>query len=128
MASTLAEMSRMALAHDFRHIDPKSARILLYEAGPRILPTYPEHLSVKAQRHLESLGVKIYINARVTRVDSEGIVVGQQRIEAATVLWGSGCYRLSRRALAGSRNRQVRKDYGRARPVGIRTSRSICHR
>jgi NADH dehydrogenase len=90
MAGTLAEMSRMALTHDFRHIDPKSARILLYEAGPRILPTYPEHLSVKAQRHLESLGVEIYTNARVTRVDAEGIVVGQQRIEAATVLWGAG--------------------------------------
>src|SRR5438876_1373030 len=90
MASTLAEMSRMALAHDFRHINPSSARILLYEAGPRILPTYPEHLSVKAQRHLESLGVEIYTNARVTRVDSEGIVVGQQRIGAATVLWGAG--------------------------------------
>ena len=90
MASTLAEMSRIALTHDFRHIDPKSARILLYEAGPRILPTYPEHLSIKAQRHLESLGVEIYTNARVTRVDAEGIVVGQQRIEAATVLWGAG--------------------------------------
>ena len=90
MASTLGEMSRMALTHDFRHIDPKSARILLYEAGPRILPTYPEHLSMKAQRHLESLGVEIYTNARVTRVDAEGIVVGQQRIEAATVLWGAG--------------------------------------
>lgn len=48
MASTLAEMSRLALAHDFRHIDPRSARILLYEAGPRILPTYPEVLSLKA--------------------------------------------------------------------------------
>jgi NADH dehydrogenase len=90
MAGTLAEMSRLALAHDFRHIDPKSARILLYEAGPRILPTYPEPLSVKVQRHLESLGIEIYTNARVTRVDSEGIVVGQQRIEAATVLWGAG--------------------------------------
>src|SRR5262249_8760108 len=55
MASTLAEMSRMALARDFRHIDPASARIFLYEAGPRILPTYPENLSTKAQRHLESL-------------------------------------------------------------------------
>src|SRR5215469_14787370 len=48
MASTLAEMSRMALAHDFRHIDPRIARILLYEAAPRILPTYPELLSFKA--------------------------------------------------------------------------------
>lgn len=90
MAGTLAEMSRMALTHDFRHIDPTSARILLYEAGPRILPEYPEHLSIKAQQHLESLGVEVYTNARVTRVDSEGIVVGGQRIQAATVLWGAG--------------------------------------
>src|SRR5437762_2203225 len=90
MASTLAEMSRMALAHDFRHIDPRTARILLYEAGPRILPTYPEVLSLKAQRHLESLGVEVFTNARVTSVDSEGIVVGGQRVSAGTVLWGAG--------------------------------------
>ena len=90
MASTLAEMSRMALAHDFRHIDPTSARILLYEAGPRILATYPEDLSIKAQRHLESLGVEIHTNAQVTSVDSEGIVVGGQRVPAGTVLWGAG--------------------------------------
>src|SRR5881409_3367793 len=90
MASTLAEMSRMALAHDFRHIDPRTARILLYEAGPRILPTYPEDLSSKAQRHLESLGVEIHTNARVTNVASEGIVVGGERVPAGTVLWGAG--------------------------------------
>lgn len=90
MASTLAEMSRMALAHDFRHIDPTSARILLYEAGPRILPTYPEDLSIKAQRHLESLGVEVYTNSRVTHADAEGIVVDGKRIQAATVLWGAG--------------------------------------
>src|SRR6185436_6222727 len=87
MASTLAEMSRMALAHDFRHIDPTSAQILLYEAAPRILPTYPEDLSIKAQRHLESLGVEVHTNALVTSVDSEGIVVGGERIQAGTVLW-----------------------------------------
>src|SRR5919201_3602484 len=90
MASTLAEMSRMALRHDFRHIDPTSARILLFEAGPRILPTYPENLSIKAQQHLEKLGVEVHVNARVTSVDSEGIVVGEHRIQAATVLWGAG--------------------------------------
>ena len=90
MAGTLAEMSRMALTHDFRHIDPTSARILLYEAAPRVLPTYPEDLSIKAQRHLESLGVEVYTNARVTGVDSEGIVVGGERIQACTVLWGAG--------------------------------------
>jgi len=90
MASTLAEMSRMTLAHDFRHIDPTSARILLYEAAARVLPTYPEDLSIKAQQHLESLAVEVYTNARVTHIDSEGIVVGGQRIQAATVLWGAG--------------------------------------
>jgi len=90
MAGTLAEMSRMALAHDFRHIDPRTARILLYEAAPRILPTFPEVLSRKAQRHLESLGVKVFTNARVTDVDWDGIVVGGERVPAGTVLWGAG--------------------------------------
>ena len=90
MASTLAEMSHMALARDFRHIDPRTARILLYEAAPRVLPTYPEELSRKAQRHLESLGVEVLTNARVTNVDTDGIVVGGQKIPAGTVLWGAG--------------------------------------
>ena len=90
MASTLAEMSRMTLAHDFRHINPASAQIFLYEAAPRILPTYPERLSMKAQKHLESLGVRVHTNARVTRVDSTGIVVGGKHLPAATVLWGAG--------------------------------------
>src|ERR1700746_475894 len=90
LASTLAEMSRMALAHDFRHIDPTAARILLYEAGPRILPTYPEDLSTKAQQHLESLGVQVHTNARVTDVGPEGIVVNGERVLASTVLWSAG--------------------------------------
>src|SRR2546423_3844067 len=84
MASTLAEMSRMALAHDFRHIDPRDAQIILYEAAPRVLPTFREDLSVKAQRHLESLGVKIYTNARVTSVDADGVVAGGPRARART--------------------------------------------
>jgi NADH dehydrogenase len=90
MASTLAEMSRMALAHDFHHIDARSARILLYEAAPRVLPSYPEVLSAKAQRHLEQLGVKVYTSTPVTSVDDDGIIVNGQRVEAATVLWSAG--------------------------------------
>jgi len=90
MASTLAEMSRMALAHDFRHIDPRSAQILLFEAAPRILPTFPEVLAAKAQRHLESLGVKVFTNTPVTSVDADGIVADGKRVPAATVLWGAG--------------------------------------
>ena len=90
MASTLAEMSRIELVRDFRHIDPASARILLYEGGPRVLPSYPEALSINAQRHLESLGVRVFTNTRVTSVDAEGVVVGGQKVRAATVLWGAG--------------------------------------
>jgi NADH:ubiquinone reductase (H+-translocating) len=90
MAGTLAEMSRIALAHDFRNIDPRSARIVLYEAAPRILPTFPEELSAKAQQHLESLGVEIHTNTRVTSVDAGGIVADGKRVAASTVLWGAG--------------------------------------
>jgi NADH:ubiquinone reductase (H+-translocating) len=90
MASTLAEMSRMALPRDFRHIDPESAQILLYEAEARVLPGYPEVLSTWAQRHLEGLGVKVHTNTRVTSVDAEGIVAGGERVLASTVLWGAG--------------------------------------
>src|SRR5207248_4588020 len=95
MASTLAEMSRMALAHDFHHIDARSARILLYEMAPRVLPSYPEVLSAKAQRHLEQLGVKVCTSTRVTSIDADGIIADGQRVPAATVLWGSGCSRFS---------------------------------
>jgi NADH dehydrogenase len=90
MAGTLAEMSRMALANDFRHIDPRAAHILVYEAAPRVLPSYPPVLSAKAQRHLEQLGVKVHTNTLVTSVDADGIVVNDQHVPAATVLWGAG--------------------------------------
>jgi NADH:ubiquinone reductase (H+-translocating) len=90
MASTLAEMSRMALAHDFRHIDPRATQVVLFEAASRILPSYPEALSVNAQRHLEGLGVRVRTNTRVTLVDDQGIVAGGQRVYANTVLWSAG--------------------------------------
>ncbi len=90
MASTLAEMSRMALAHDFRHIDPRSAQILLYESAPRLLPPYPEVLAGKAKRHLEQLGVKVYTGVSVTGIDADGIIADGQRVPAATVLWSAG--------------------------------------
>jgi NADH dehydrogenase len=56
----------------------------------RVLPTFSEDLSAKAQRHLESLGVKIYTNTRVTSVDADGVVAGGQRVRSSTVLWGAG--------------------------------------
>ncbi|HYM00714.1 MAG TPA: NAD(P)/FAD-dependent oxidoreductase [Blastocatellia bacterium] len=90
MAGTIAEMARMALARDFRHIDPRSAHIILFEAGPRILPTYPEKLAAKARAHLESLGVDIRVGVKVERVDDQGVIANGERISSRTVLWSAG--------------------------------------
>jgi NADH dehydrogenase len=86
----MAEMMRMALAHDFRHIDPASARIILYEAATRILPSFPESLSSKAHRHLEKLGVRICTGTRVESVDSDGVVVEGKRVPSKTIIWCAG--------------------------------------
>ena len=90
LAATLAEMFHIALKRDFRHIDLQTAKILLYEAGPHLLPAYRENLSLQARRHLEGLGVEVHVNTRVTAVDASGIVAGGQTVPAATVVWGAG--------------------------------------
>jgi NADH dehydrogenase len=90
MAGTIAEMSRLALAGDFRHIDPRSAHILLFEAANRILPSYPEDLSNRALEHLQQIGVDVRTNARVENVDAAGVVVNGRRVGAGTVLWAAG--------------------------------------
>ena len=90
LAGTIAELRRMALNREFRKIDPKMAQIFLYEAAPRILPTFPEDLSNKAKQHLESLGVSVRTGALVESVDSEGIVAGGSRVFSGTVIWSAG--------------------------------------
>jgi len=90
MAGTMAEMMRLALVRDFRHIDPRSALILLYEAGPRILPTYPESLSRKSHEHLQQLGVQVRTNTKVEKVDDDGVIVAGVRVRCRTVVWSAG--------------------------------------
>ncbi len=90
MAATIAELVRMTLTKDFRHIEPRSAHILLLEAGPRILSTYPEALSQRALAHLRRLGVDVRTSARVEQVDEQGVVVDGERIASQTVLWSAG--------------------------------------
>src|SRR6202451_446738 len=90
LAGTLAEISRHALAHEFRSIDPKMAHILLLEGGSRILPTYAEDLSRSAQQQLEHLGVEVRTSAMVTNVEAGAIYVGQTRLNAAVILWAAG--------------------------------------
>jgi NADH dehydrogenase len=90
LAGALAEISRYTLAGDFRHIDPPSARVVLIEAAPRVLPTYSERLSEAARRQLEGLGVEVRTGARVTGLGPEGVDVGGEHISARTILWGAG--------------------------------------
>lgn len=90
LAGAIAELARRALAKDFRHIDPRAARIVLVEAGPRILSTMPEDLSADAQRRLEKLGVEVRLNTPVTAVDAGGVTMGATRIESRCVIWAAG--------------------------------------
>jgi NADH dehydrogenase len=90
LAGTLAEIARHTLKREFRHIDPASARILLVEAGARVLPSFPESLSAKARRQLERLGVLVRTGRPVTALDERGVMVGDERIAARTVLWAAG--------------------------------------
>jgi NADH dehydrogenase len=90
LAGALAEISRQALSREFQHIDPSHARIILIEGMTRVLPTYPEDLSVKARAQLEHLGVDVWTGARVTGIDSTGVMLGHERILARTVVWAAG--------------------------------------
>jgi NADH:ubiquinone reductase (H+-translocating) len=90
LAGTIAESARMALAHDFRHLGPGAAQVMLYEGTPRILPSFAEDLSAKATRHLEELGVKVFTGTKVESVDAEGIVADRKRIRSRTVMWTAG--------------------------------------
>lgn len=90
LAGAIAELAHATLARDFRHIDPHTARIVLVEAGPRILSGFPEKLSRKAEQALGRLGVEMLVGHAVTRCDREGAQVGNSRIESRTLIWAAG--------------------------------------
>lgn len=90
LAGAIVELARFGMEKEFRHFDPASARVILVQAGDRILPSFPEQLSRRAQASLERLGVKVMTNSRVEHIDAEGVLVSGARIEARTVLWAAG--------------------------------------
>ena len=90
LAGTLAEIARHTLHGEFRRSDPRRARVLLIEAGPRVLSSFPESLSEKARAQLAKLGVDVRIGAPVSRIDADGVQLGDERIAARTVLWAAG--------------------------------------
>jgi NADH dehydrogenase len=94
LAGALGEIANDTLRHDFRHINPADAHILLVEGENRVLPVFPPDLSAKAEKQLLRLGVHTQTSARVTGIDEEGVTIttkeGSQRLAARTVLWAAG--------------------------------------
>jgi NADH:ubiquinone reductase (H+-translocating) len=90
LAGTFAEIARHTLRGEFRRIDPRKARVVLVEATERVLPAYPADLSEKARRQLERLGVTVWAGRMVTRVDADGVSLGEERLPAKTVVWAAG--------------------------------------
>ncbi len=90
LSGAIAELAREGMEKDFRRFDPASARVILVQAGPRVLPSFPERLSTRAKESLEQLGIEVRLNGRVSAVDEAGVMIGEDRIAARTVLWAAG--------------------------------------
>jgi NADH:ubiquinone reductase (H+-translocating) len=90
LAGAIGEMTRYTLARDFRNIDPKLTRIVLIESGPRILASFDPQLSSRATTELERLGVQLWTNSAVTRINADGVFVGQEHLASASVIWAAG--------------------------------------
>lgn len=90
MAGAIAEVARQTLALDFRRIDPKASRIILIEAGPRVMPAFPQSLADYAVRTLVRKGVEVMTSTRVVGCDSNGVTLEHGRIETATIIWAAG--------------------------------------
>jgi NADH dehydrogenase len=90
LAGALAEIARHTLRHEFDVINPESSRIILIEAGPSILPGFPDSLRASARRGLRKLGVEVWEDARVTTIDHDSVTVGETRVAAHTIIWAAG--------------------------------------
>jgi NADH:ubiquinone reductase (H+-translocating) len=90
LAGTIAELARSTLRPDFRHIDTSTARVVLIEAGPRVLAGFAEELSAYARRALERLGVEVELDQPVSECSADGVVFGSRHLEARTIIWAAG--------------------------------------
>jgi len=90
LAGALGEIARQALRSEFDNVDPAIARIILIEAGPWILPSFPENLRESARRALVRLGIEVRVGKAVTKIENGAVWVGDERIEAHTILWAAG--------------------------------------
>src|SRR4051794_28430054 len=90
LAGTIADLAKDTLPQDFRNIDTSKARVLLIEAGPRVLAGFPEDLSAYAQRSLEEIGVEVMLEQPVTECTADGVTYGGKRLDARTIIWAAG--------------------------------------
>jgi NADH dehydrogenase len=90
IAGTIADMARDTLPRDFRHIDTRKARVVLIEAGNRVLAGFPDDLATYAQRSLEQLGVEVMLGEAVTECSADGVVYGGKTLAARTLIWAAG--------------------------------------
>ena len=90
LAGAISEIAKHVLSRDFHGTDPRRARVILLEGGPRVLPAYTEDLSASAQKQLEQLGVEVHTSTMVTNVEPGAVWVGDKRIESAVTLWAAG--------------------------------------
>lgn len=90
LAGAIAELARYGMQNEFRDIDPARAQVVLVQAGPRLLPTFPEALSASTLSALENLGVKVLLNSRVQAIDENGVLIDGKHLPSKTVLWAAG--------------------------------------
>jgi len=90
LAGAISDIAKLYMRHDFRHIDPRKARVMLIDNGPRILAAYPPDLSAKAEEQLKNLGVEVHTGTHVTGVGAGWVEANGQRIDAAVTLWAAG--------------------------------------
>ncbi|GAC1496250.1 MAG: hypothetical protein NVS2B1_04340 [Bradyrhizobium sp.] len=90
LAGTIAELAQDTLPPDFRNIDTQKARVVLIEAGPRVLAGFPDDLSTYAQRSLESIGVEVVLGKAVTECSADGVMFGGEALHAKTLIWAAG--------------------------------------
>ena len=118
MAGSMAEVARQTLQSDFRRIDPRHSRIVLIEAGPRILPAFPDNLSAYARGALERMGVEVMVDTRVTGCDADGVTLGDRRIDASTIVWAAG-------VVASPAAQWIKADHDRAGRIPVSPDLSV---
>src|SRR5262249_54355752 len=90
LAGAIIELARITLKHDFRTIRPEDARVVLIEAGPRVLAGFKPEMSAYAEKALKELGVEVLLGKPVTGVDAHGVAFDDTRLDSETIIWAAG--------------------------------------